>query len=618
MNDIIEQKIKMLPLSSGVYVMLDRDGQVIYVGKAKVLKNRVKQYFYSGVKTEKVMAMVSNIVDFYYIMTKSEADALSLENNLIKKYKPKYNILLKDDKTYPYLKVNLKEPYPRFEITRRFRRDGARYFGPFMGGVSVKDVLEILNECYLLRTCTQTLPNKNVKRECLNYHIGRCSAPCMSRISKEDYRKNIDKAIDFLTGNDDEAETIIRSKMTALAEDGKFELAISLRDKLVGLDKIKEKKITDLNRFINADVIAVASDGIYSSVNVLVTRNGRMQGGRNYYVSTLSALTSDTLSEFIVRYYKDGNELPDEIVVAEELENASAIEEYFKENFSKSVNLVCPKIGARKQLLDMAENNARDYLEKTVNRIIHKEDMTVTACERLQKALGLKRYPKRMECYDISNISGVDKVASMVVFTDGEKDAKEYRRFMIKTVEGANDFASLKETLTRRLKKLGTAEEEKFPKPDLIIIDGGKGQLSSVKEVFDELGVDDIDLISLAKREEEIFTVNRSEPVVLPHSDYVLRMMQRIRDEAHRFAITFFRSRHEKRNLASALDEIDGIGKKRKKLLLDRFGTVEDLSKATVEEITEVEGFGEKNARAVFDYFSRKRLSDRNDENNSR
>ena len=608
MNGLIEQKIGMLPDSPGVYVMLNSDGQVIYVGKAKVLKNRVKQYFYSGVKTDKVMAMVSNIVDFYYIITNSEAEALSLENNLIKKYKPRYNILLKDDKTYPYLKINLKEPFPKFEITRRVRNDGFRYFGPFMAGVSVKEVLEIINECFRLRTCALTLPLKSVKRECLNYHIGRCYAPCVNKISKSEYRENVYKAIDFLTGNDDTAETLLKEKMALFAEQGKFELAISVRDRLAGLKVIKERKITDLNRFINADIIAVASDGIYSSVNVLFIRNGRMQGGKNFYVSTLSALTRDTLSEFITRYYKDGKELPDEIVLQQELADADALQAYFKEVSGKSVNIVCPKISAKRRLVEMAEKNATDYLEKTVNKILHKEDMTRVACERLKKLLGLKRYPKRMECYDISNVSGVDKVASMVVFTDGEKDSAEYRRFMIKTVEGANDFASLKETLTRRLKKLGTDEEERFKKPDLIIIDGGKGQLSSVKEVFDELGVTDIDLISLAKREEEIFTVYSNEPVILPHNDYVLRMLQRIRDEAHRFAITYFRGKHEKRNLVSVLDGIDGIGKKRKKLLLERFGSAENVARASVEDITEIDGFGRSYAEKITEYFKKDKV----------
>ena len=603
MNEIIEQKLNMLPDSPGVYVMLNADGHVIYVGKAKVLKNRVRQYFHAGVKTDKVMAMVENIADFYYIMTNSEIDALSLENNLIKKYKPKYNILLKDDKTYPYLKVNLKETYPRFEVTRRVKFDGSKYFGPFMGGVSVGSVLGIINQCYELRTCKQALPNKNVKRECINYHIGRCSAPCTGRISREDYLERVEKAIDFLSGNDDEVEKIIRAKMERFAEIGEFETAISFRDKLAELEKISQKKITDLNRFINADIIAVASDGIYASVNVLIVRGGRMQGGKNYSVSSVNVDDGATLSEFIMQYYKEGKELPDEIVLSTECEDDEAIEGYIKSAFGKSVSIIVPKQGVRRQLSDMAYGNAKDYLEKTVDKILHKDDMTVVACRRLKEILGLKRYPRRMECYDISNVSGVDKVASMVVFTDGEKDAGQYRRFTIKTVEGANDFASLKETLTRRLKKLGTDEEERFPKPDLIVIDGGKGQLSSVKEVFDELGVDDIDLISLAKREEEIFTVHTNVPVVLPHSDYCLRMLQAIRDEAHRFAITYFRSKHQKRNLHSALDDIKGIGKVRKNQLLDNFGTAENVARAEIADLIELDGFGETYAKIVYDHF---------------
>ncbi|MBO4572192.1 MAG: excinuclease ABC subunit UvrC [Clostridia bacterium] len=605
MNDVISEKLKLLPDSPGVYVMLNADGHVIYVGKAKVLKNRVRQYFHAGVKTDKVMAMVNNIVDFYYIITNSEIDALSLENNLIKKYKPRYNILLKDDKTYPYVRINLKEPYPRFEITRRVRFDGAKYFGPFMGGVSVKEVLEIVNRCFELRTCKQTLPNKSVKRECINYHIGRCHAPCTAQISPADYRARVDGAIDFLSGNDDAAETLLKEKMLAFADEGQFEAAIDCRNKLAEIAKIKEHKITDLNRFINADIIALMTDGVYGAVNVLITRSGRMQGGKNFSVSTAVGDEKSMLSEFILRYYRDGRELPDEIVLYSECEDGDVLEKYFKETFRKSVSIIVPKQGVRRQLADMAGNNAKDHLEKSVGAIQHKDDKTVTACARLKDILSLSRYPKRMECYDISNVSGVDKVASMVVFTDGEKDAKEYRRFTIKTVEGANDFASLKETLTRRLNKLGTEEEARFPKPDLIVIDGGKGQLSSVKEVFDELNITDIDLISLAKREEEIFTVRSNVPVVLPHSDYCLRMLQAIRDEAHRFAITYFRNKHNKRNLSLRLDGIKGVGKVRKEKLFERFGTAENIARAELEDIAGIEGFGEKYAKLVYEWFKK-------------
>lgn len=601
MNDILEKKIKMLPTDPGVYVMLDKDGHVIYVGKAKVLKNRVKQYFYSNVKTDKVMAMVSNIEDFYYIITKSEVDALSLENNLIKKYKPKYNILLKDDKTYPYIKVDLKKSFPYFEIVRKIKRDGAKYFGPFMG-VSAKDILEIVNDCYMIRSCTMSLETHREKRECLNYHIKRCLAPCTGRITEKEYRENVLKAVDFLSGNDDEAENILKEKMLKFAELSEYELAISVRDKLKVLDKIKQKKITNLNRFINADIIAIASNGLYFSVNVLLTRSGRMQGGKNFYLNTLCTEKRDALFEFIKSYYTIDESIPDEIVLSEECAEIDLLEDFFKKEYNKSVSILVPKQGVRRQLAEMALQNANDYLEKTISKILHDEDLTVNACKKLQTVLNLKRYPKRMECYDISNISGVDKVASMVVFTDGEKDAKEYRRFMIKTVEGANDFASLKETLQRRLLKLGTAEEERFPKPDLIIIDGGKGQLSSVKEIFDELGISDIDLISLAKREEEVYTVFSNEPVIIPHSDYALRLLQRIRDEAHRFAITYFRSKHLKRNLESVLDGISGIGKKNKDALMDAFKTVEAIKEADVATLESVQGIGKKRAEDIYNY----------------
>lgn len=601
MNETLAKKIKMLPTDPGVYVMLNASGQVIYVGKAKVLKNRVKQYFYSNVKTDKVMAMVSNIEDFYYIITKSEVDALSLENNLIKKYKPKYNILLKDDKTYPYIKINLKRAYPYFEIIRKIKRDGAKYFGPFMG-VSVVDIMEILNDCFLVRSCKIPLETHREKRECLNYHIKKCTAPCTGLITEAEYKEHVDKALDFLSGNDDEAEVLLTEKMQRYAEAGEFELAISVREKLKILDKIKQKKITNLNRFINADVIAVATNGLYYSVNLLITRSGRMQGGKHFAVNTLCDNKEDVVSEFIRSYYTDGRELPDEIILYDECTETDLLEDFFKITYNKNVSILVPKQGVRRQLAEMAFGNANDYLLKTVSKIIHDEDLTVNACTKLMNVLKLSRYPKRMECYDISNISGVDKVASMVVFTDGEKDAKEYRRFMIKTVEGANDFASLQETLERRLSKLGTEEEERFPKPDLIIIDGGKGQLSSVKQIFDAMGINDIDLISLAKREEEVFTVLSNEPVVIPHSDYALRLLQRIRDEAHRFAITYFRSKHLKRNLESTLDNIEGIGKVNKKALLDYFKTLEAIKEATIQELASVKGIGEKRAEKIYEY----------------
>lgn len=603
MNEVLESKIKMLPTSPGVYVMLDKNGQIIYVGKAKVLKNRVKQYFYSTQKPEKVAAMVSNIADFYYIITESEIDALSLENNLIKKHKPRYNILLKDDKTYPYIKVDLKAKFPTFTVTRKIKRDGARYFGPFMGGVNVKDTLEIVNTAFMIRTCQTVINPEKPKRECLNYHIGKCLAPCAGKCTEKEYDERVRLALDFLGGDDERVEEILKERMERCSEIEEFELALSYRDKLKMLDKIKLRRITALNRFVNADVIAVATNGVYAAINMLFIRSGRMQGGKNFAVSDAEEDNGERLSSFITQYYASGVELPDEIMISAPVQDAEALSGYFKREFSKSVRIYVPERGDKRKLVEMATENAEDYLEKEVDRIKHKDDMTTAACLKMKKLLSLKNVPKRIECYDISHISGVDKVGSMVVFTDGEADKTEYRRFRIKTVEGSDDFACLKEVLSRRISKLGTEEEEKFKKPDLIVIDGGKGQLSSVEEVFLEKGINDIDLISLAKKEEEIFTLSSPEPIVLPRRDYCLRLLQRLRDEAHRFAITYHRHTHEKTNLQSELTKIEGIGEKKRKALIEKFGSLENIKRASKEELKETEGIGDKQAEAVIAYF---------------
>lgn len=603
MNEKLALKISMLPEDPGVYVMLDADGNVIYVGKAKVLKNRVKQYFYSNKKPEKVAAMVSNIADFYYIITTSEIDALSLENNLIKKYKPHYNILLKDDKTYPYIKVNLKDKFPAFSVTRKIRRDGAKYFGPFMGGVNAKDTLEIINTAFIVRTCDVKIDPDKPRKECLEYHIGRCLAPCAGLVDEKTYAERVRGAVDFLSGADEDVEKLLIEKMTKFAGLEEFELALSYRDKLKMLEKIKLKRITALNKFVDMDIIGVADNGLYAAVNALFVRGGRMQGGKSFSLEDASDGDGERIRGFITGYYTKGAEIPDEILVCSEIEDAAAVEEYLKTTYGKSVRISVPQKGVKKQLVDMAKKNAEDYLEKEIDKIKHKDDMTVEACRRLKEILSLKRYPRRMECYDISHISGVDKVGSMVVFVDGEPDKDSYRRFRIKTVEGNNDFACLKEVLKRRLDKLKSDEKDKFPRPDLIIIDGGKGQLSSVKAVFDEEGCD-IDLISLAKREEEIFTIYSNEPVVLSHRDYCLKTLQRIRDEAHRFAITYHRQTHVRRNLASELKEIDGIGDKKRKALVDKFGGIENIKRASEDELAETEGIGKALAKTIKEYFN--------------
>ena len=598
--DVIREILKLLPENPGVYIMLDKYSNVIYVGKARVLKNRVRQYFHNSPKPEKVMKMVENISDFNYIITNSEIDALALENNLIKKYKPKYNILLKDDKTYPYIKADLKNPYPNFSVTRKLRKDGSRYFGPFMGGIYCKDILDILQLAFNIRLCHTQITDKP-KRECLNKHIYRCTAPCAHLVSKEEYAVQVKKALSFLDGNYKDAEQLLKNKMLNAAEGENFELALDYKNKLEMLSKLEAKRITSLNRYIDADIIAYATNNLYSAVNVLVTRKGIMQGGSSFALDEAHMSDAEALTAFIVQYYTN-HDVPSEIIVEEFCEK-QLIENYFKEKFDRNVDVTIAKQGVKYKLLQMASKNASDYLEKSVDKIRHRDDMTVNACMRLKEILGLQKYPRRMECYDISNISGVDKVGSMVVFVDGEADRSSYRRFKIKTVEGANDFASLQEVLTRRLLKLGSDEEDKFPKPDLIIIDGGKGQLSAVKSIFDGMNIEGIELISLAKREEEVFTLSSDESIKIPHRDYSLKMLQRIRDEAHRFAITYFRNLHSKNNLSSVLSEIEGIGKIKRIALMKKFSTLDKIMGASTEELAQTEGIGEKLALLIKKYF---------------
>ena len=602
MTEELQAKIKLLPLDPGVYVMLDAYNNIIYVGKAKRLKNRVTQYFRNGFKTEKVAQMVMNIADFYYIITPTERDALSLENNLIKKHKPKYNILLKDDKTYPYIRVNLKDDYPTFSITRKPTKDGAKYFGPFMCGVNVNDVLSIIRDAFKVRNCKYNVTIDKTRKECLNYHIGLCLAPCSKRCSRDEYMVEVNKAVEFLSGNDSVAEKILTEKMSKSVENEEFETAIALRDRLKMLSALKERRITAINKFITADIITVASNGVSSAINLLFVRNGRMLGSRFFIADTLAETDGERLTAFIGQFYQDGREIPDEIILPFETGDNALIAEYLTVMRDKTVEVTTPKQGVKKRLIDMSFKNANEYLEKQIGKIKRKDDMTISACKRLQEVLGLKKYPRRIECFDISHISGVDKVGSMTVFIDGEPSKNDYRRFKIKTVEGNNDFECLKEVLTRRLSKLNTDEEEKFPRPDLIVIDGGKGQLTAVKTAFNTYA-NDIEFISLAEREEEIFIPNNSNPIVLPKSDNALKVLIRIRDEAHRFAITFNRSLRGKRTLKSVLTEIEGIVKKKRDALMNTFKDIESIKKATLLELTKVDGIGKAHAEKIIEYF---------------
>ena len=601
MNNRIREKLKLLTTQPGVYIMRDKDGNVIYVGKAKNLKNRVSQYFRNSPKPSKVQAMVDNVDIFDYFITMSEMDALALESNLIKKYQPFYNILLKDGKQFPYIKIDMKEPFPKLEIVRKVKKDGARYFGPYFAGIDAREILKTINSAFKIRTCNLKITETSMaKRECLNYSLGLCSAPCTKRISKEDYRKEIDRVINFLNGNDEEIEEILTKKMQQAAENENFENAILLRDRLKMIAKLKQRVVANLPKDVSKDVFAYYTDGLSGVITNMVVRGGKILGIISYPCLDAELEEGQTLFNFIVQYYQNLL-VPNEIILSHNIEDKELLYEFF----NKKVNLTTNPHGINKTLLDMALVNAKEYLNKYIEKEKLKYNNTIGAIKSLQEKLHLKELPERMECYDISNISGTNKVCSMVVFKNGEASKKDYRKFKIKTVKGSNDFASLAEALTRRLKRLVEQNGESFKeKPNLIIIDGGKGQISSCYEILKEFGLEDkIDMIGLAKKQEEVFFPNRSEPMLLKPGSAELKLIQRIRDEAHRFAITYHRNIRTAKMTKSVLDDIPGVGPKKRDALLKAFGTSEEVAKASIDLLQTVPEISPALASTIYNYF---------------
>ncbi len=600
MNSKIKDKLKLLPRKSGVYIMKDENGTVIYVGKAKVLKNRVSQYFQASPKPSKVQAMVDSIDDFEYFITVSEMDALALENNLIKKYQPFYNILLKDGKQFPYIKIDMKEPFPRLEIVRKVKNDGAKYFGPYFAGIDVREIIKTINTAFKLRTCTQKISETSVaKRECLNYSLGLCSAPCTKRVDKETYREEINKVINFLNGNDDEIEQILKKKMKNASKNENFENALIFRDRLKMIAKLKQRVVANLPKNVNKDVFAYQTNGLSGVITSMVVRGGKILGVMNYSVLDAELEEQETLFNFLVQYYQNVL-IPDDIILSHELTDQDTLLSYL----GKKPNIITNPHGINKTLLDMAKDNASDYLEKHIEKERLRYNNTFGALKVLKEKLNLNNFPHRMECYDISNISGTNKVCSMVVFINGEKSSKDYRKFKIKLVQGSNDFASLQEALTRRLARLKNQDGESFKeKPDLLIIDGGKGQLSACYQVLQESKIQGIDMISLAKRIEEVFKPSSTTPILLKPGSAELRLLQRIRDEAHRFAITFHRAVRTKAQVHSELDAIAGLGEVKKRALLDAFETTENIKTASVDELSCVKGIHRALAQTIYDTF---------------
>ncbi|WP_288945562.1 excinuclease ABC subunit UvrC [uncultured Megasphaera sp.] len=594
LSEAVLDKVRNLTIQPGVYLWKNDRGQIIYVGKAVNLRNRVRSYVrHDAKRAPKVTAMMSHAADVETIVVANEMEALILENTLIKKHRPRYNIMLRDDKTYPYIKVTVQEDYPRVFMTRRVHRDGARYFGPFADAGAVHRVLKLIQRAFRIRSCR----TMQADRPCLQYHLHHCDAPCVHYITKGEYGKLVEQAVGILEGRDAGIVRRLQEQMEAAAEEMEFEKAAMYRDQITAVRVIQEQQNITTVGGGDMDVLGFAGDAGQTCVQIYTIRQGRLMGRETFSLEnsadeTAAALTSAVLDQ----YYVDGVFVPKEIVVSA-VEDKEDYERRLTLQKGQNVALVIPQRGIKKKLLTMAEDNARVLLEQRRLQWQHDTDKTSGAVEALARVLDLPRLPERMECFDISHTQGIETVASMVVFEHGRPAKQEYRRFKLKTVQGKpDDFKSMAEIMGRRY------GERDWPAPDLIVIDGGKGQLHAALPIIREAGCE-APVISLAKRIEEVFVEGRSDSIILSHHTPELQLLQAIRDEAHRFAITYHRSLRGKRNLVSILDHIEGIGPKRRKALWGAFKNLDAMKAATVEELAAVPGMTRQAAENVYYFF---------------
>ena len=610
---IIEEELKKLPAKPGVYIMHGEKDEIIYVGKAISLKNRVRQYFQSSRnKGAKIERMVTHITRFEYIITDSELEALVLECNLIKEHRPKYNTMLKDDKSYPFIKVTVNEPYPRVLFARRMKKDKARYFGPYTSGGAVKDVIELVRKLYQVRSCNRSLPRDTGKdRPCLYYHMKQCKAPCQGYISQEEYRKNINKVIKFLNGDFQDTIDELMVKMQKASEEMRYEDDMEYRDLIHSIEKIGERqKITGYGQE-DRDIIAVAMDESEdlrdqdAVVQVFFIRDGKLIGRDHFYLRVAKGDTkAQVLSSFLKQFYAGTPFIPSEIMLQSEIEDADIIEEWLTTRRKQKVHIRVPKKGTKEKLVELALENARMVLSKDRERIKREEGRTIGAVHEVEDWLGLENVV-RMEAYDISNISGFESVGSMVVYEKGRPKRSDYRKFKIKWVQGPNDYASMEEVLTRRFTHESNGEFDSFARlPDLILMDGGRGQVNIALKVLNNLGIS-IPVCGMVKddhhRTRGLYFDNVEIPIDTSSEGF--RLITRIQDEAHRFAIEYHRSLRSKEQVHSILDDIPGIGDTRRKALLRKFKSVENIRDASEEELAQTESMNAGSARQVYEFF---------------
>ena len=614
-----EYHIKNLPDKPGVYLMKNFLGEVIYVGKAKVLKNRVKSYFQKSKNhSEKVKVMVKNIAEFEYIVTDSEMEALILECNLIKKYSPKYNILLKDDKFYPFIKITVNDDYPRVFVTRRFAKDGSKYFGPYTNGSAVYETLDLIYKIFPLRNCKLVIKENGEKvRPCLNYHIKKCLGPCGGHISKEEYGKMINDIIDILSGKETYITKMLKSDMEKAAEELEFEKAASLRDKILSINAIAEKQKIFKTMEGDEDFINIEQDEKDSCIQVFFSRDGKVIGREHFiFENTANESIGEIIEDFIGSFYGGTAKIPKAIYVPQ-IDNFDLMEEYLTIKRGSKVWIKVPQKGQKKEMLEMVKNNARITLEKFKDKYLKDKEINRISLLELQDLLELEECPQRIEAYDISNIQGVDSVGTMIVFEEGRAKNSDYRRFKIKTVKGANDYDSMREILTRRFNhgldeikaiqqrdlKLSAGKFSTFP--DLIMMDGGKGQVNVALEVLQSLNID-IPVCGLVKddKHQTRGIIYNNNELIINKGSNLMQLIRRIQDEVHRFAITYHRSLRDKRTLHSVLDDIPYVGEKRRRALLMKFGSVDNIKKASMQELLETQSIDKKSAESIYNYFN--------------
>lgn len=603
-----EEELRLIPTTPGVYLMKNKADQIIYVGKAISLRQRVRSYFQPSTKHSlRIARMVEQVERIDLITTGSELEALALECNLIKEHRPKYNVRLRDDKQYPWLKVTWQEKYPRVFIARRPQRDGARYFGPFTEVGPLREILRLLRKIFPIRSCKKSLVPGEQHRPCLNYHIGRCLGPCAGEVSVADYRQMIQEFCRILEGHTEQLEKELQEQMAAAAVRQEYEVAALYRDKLHALQKIMERQTVVSSVPTDRDVLGLAVTEEANFIQLLQIRHGKLIGKEGFYFTDLLGEPEEFLRSFLLQYYDEQDYIPKEIILPLTLPDEKAVGTWLENKKEQKVKLIRPQRGERFQLLRMAEENAHHLLERELNRRKLVAAKNREALERLRDLLGLDRIPQRMECFDISHWQGEETVASMVVFQDGYPTPEAYRRFRIRGVTGIDDYASLQEAVKRRFVRGQKEEKEEavssgfLPFPDLLVIDGGRGQLSAVCAVLAELGRTDQAVISLAEKEELIFKPGGAVALRLDQGDHALHLLQQLRDEAHRFALAFHRARRKKQSFTSGLDRIKGIGPKRKKALLERFGSLQRIRAASLEELLTVEGMTVTVARAVLE-----------------